>query len=334
MLLSKGRDMLNQKLFTDYFRELFRVSVTFETMSKLKDVPVIINSVYNFYNIDFQTHSFILAEPKNGIITPAEFNKHAGIIKKAEGKNVVLAMNNCTAVMRKQLINYKLSFIVPKKQMYLPELMIDLREHFNGLKVKKKHLTPAAQTVLLYHFYNKLTQPFTPADISEKLNYNKMTATRIINEFELHGLCICEKQGRKRLSRFQAERVEFWEKAFTLLRTPVLNTMYVKEFPVKIEKLLFKAGTTALSELSLIYADKLPVFAIGKGSYYANKDMFVPADFKEDAEIQLEIWSYDPGILSDKKDVDVLSLYLSMINEDDDRIQIVLDEIITGFAWK
>ena len=54
---------------------------------------------------------------------------------------------------------------------------------------------------------------------------------------------------------------------------------------------------------------------------------------KNYGDFKLEVWHYDPLLLSDTNEVDKLSLYLSTHHEDDPRVQIALRNLIDEMKW-
>jgi hypothetical protein len=46
-----------------------------------------------------------------------------------------------------------------------------------------------------------------------------------------------------------------------------------------------------------------------------------------------QVWSYSPAMVAKIKTVDVLSLWLSLKDDPDDRVQMALDELQDKFAW-
>ena len=47
----------------------------------------------------------------------------------------------------------------------------------------------------------------------------------------------------------------------------------------------------------------------------------------------IEVWKYDPALLSETGVVDKLSLYLLLKDYEDERVQIELDNMIKDIAW-
>ena len=54
---------------------------------------------------------------------------------------------------------------------------------------------------------------------------------------------------------------------------------------------------------------------------------------KEYGLFRIEIWKYDPKLLSHTGTVDKLSLYLSLKDNDDERVQIELDNLLNDIQW-
>jgi len=50
-------------------------------------------------------------------------------------------------------------------------------------------------------------------------------------------------------------------------------------------------------------------------------------------ENTVQVWRYDPHILSENGKVDKLSLYLSLRDNADDRIQIELENMLNEIKW-
>jgi hypothetical protein len=49
--------------------------------------------------------------------------------------------------------------------------------------------------------------------------------------------------------------------------------------------------------------------------------------------MEIEIWKYDPELLARKGVVDPLSLYLSLKNIKDERVEMALDTLLEKFQW-
>ncbi len=95
------------------------------------------------------------------------------------------------------------------------------------------------------------------------------------------------------------------------------------------------AGMSALSQRSLLEDDRLPTYAVSKKSLPALLDnrLFREAHGSEEATFTLEAWHYDPFVLSQHTTVDPLSLYLSLRDSPDERVQQQLETLLEGVSW-
>jgi DNA-binding MarR family transcriptional regulator len=268
--------------------------------------------------------------------TPAHLKKHLELLKQHTGLDSILVLRTIDPFLRKRLISYKVSFIVPGTQMYLPLLMIDLREYFSKSGKKSNKLSPPAQLIVLYHLNKGLEFPVTPVSLVTLFSYTKMTMSRVVDELENIGICRVEQSGKNRYAWIESEGRELWEKVKQFMRTPVKNKVYISFLQESIPTELPKAGISALSESTLLSSDDMPVYATSKENYSFLKEQqrikIVEKEF--DAQAQLEIWYYNPKTLSEQKVVDVLSLFLSLREDTDERVQIALKELLEKYKWK
>ena len=95
------------------------------------------------------------------------------------------------------------------------------------------------------------------------------------------------------------------------------------------------AGMSALSQRSLLEDDRLATYAVSKKSLPALLDnrVFRQTLGSEEATFTLEAWNYDPGVLSKHTAVDPLSLYLSLRDSPDERVQQQLETLLESVSW-
>jgi len=92
------------------------------------------------------------------------------------------------------------------------------------------------------------------------------------------------------------------------------------------------AGTTALSEASMVTDEDTPTYALRDRDVAAalsKGEMFV-LEGREEAEARLEAWKYDPWLLAENGRADRCSLYLSLRNSADERVQKEIQFLIEG----
>ena len=78
-----------------------------------------------------------------------------------------------------------------------------------------------------------------------------------------------------------------------------------------------------------------PVVALGARNWAAVKQGLQGREipFAEPGAWEIQVWSYDPNLCAADNTVDRLSLYLSLRDDRDERVEGALDEMMKGLAW-
>ena len=134
--------------------------------------------------------------------------------------NPIAVIHHIESYNRLRLVDKKISFIVPGKQMYLPALLIDLKEFGNTPIDQPLKMSPASQLLILYHLQVKTLENINLRNIAEKLNYNAMTITRSASYLDFSGLCSL-KGNREKFLQFNFSGKELWNKVEPLMTNPV-----------------------------------------------------------------------------------------------------------------
>jgi DNA-binding MarR family transcriptional regulator len=263
-------------------------------------------------------------------LSPAVLAKHLSWLAEKTGLRGIFGAVSLESFARKRLIEHKIPFIVPGNQLYLPDLGIDLRERFRKQKVKTDMLSAPAQAVLLARLLQKPpVKAWTVTGLAEGLTTTKMSMSRAVDDLEAKGLIQILPQGRQKPIEFTAGGRDLWEKALPSLASPVYKRVRLEK--TKLPGLAF-AGMSALSSLSMMAPDARQVYAISRAGW----DLLRPSVTVipvPDAPIELEIWRYDPELFSEDKTVDPLSLFLSLADEKDERIEQAFERILEEFQW-
>ena len=96
-----------------------------------------------------------------------------------------------------------------------------------------------------------------------------------------------------------------------------------------------KSGMTALAELTNLSYEGIPILAVYDRKYrhlVSSGDIRV-CDHSEDATILVEEWRYDPELLARNNTVDPLSLYLSLADDPDERVQLAVVSLLENVSW-
>jgi hypothetical protein len=314
--------------------------------SYLDSLPLYIIDTFKLYRSEIFKTEIIFAELKNNDeLSVLKIEKQAKQITNLLNQKVVVVLENVQAYSRKRLIEKGINFIVPGKQLFLPELLVDLREAYVQPRTKqaKEKLLPSAQFLLIYHITHRSQdwniQGHSFKEIAEKLSYTPMAITNAIDNLKYHELLDVEGE-KEKFIRFRFERHDLWNVALEreLLVNPVIKTVFVDEMPQDL--FLLHSNESALAEYTDLNPSKQEYYAIEKNVFYGlqKKNELVNPNENE-GKYALEVWKYNPlNLLSERPNSDMsvldpLSLYLSLKDRRDERIEIALDQIIEKFIW-
>lgn len=317
-----------------YLRETLGITVTPKPWEKCSGLPQYLRDRYRFFKMDILKNECVLmADTEEGEQTPAVICKHLGQVRSRHHVDLVYVRHAVTSYNRKRLIEHKVPFIVPGNQMYLPTLGIDLREHLKRLREKKTVFSPSTQMLILHVLWRKETDRLTPAGIAHNLGYSAMTMTRAFDELETAGIGEQSVLGKERHLRFAETGKPLWEKVLPYLNTPVRKRFYVvSSTPAGKSNL---AGQSALARYTLLAEPRIPVFAFSADEWSARMqhDNFVVLTVPEPGSFEVELWKYTPTQFASEGRVDRLSLYLSLKDNTDERVQSALDALLRGMEW-
>lgn len=320
------------------------IQLDFLPKSRLAGLPLYIRETYELLQGELYRRKLVFAYPKDLThISILQTEKQFDLLKKTF-PTVVLLMPQITAYNRQRLIEKGINFIVPGKQLFLPALLMDLRENdlADNVKRKSKTLLPSAQFLVIYHLIHRYEKwqmedhPFKA--IAEKTGYSPMAITKAVDNLNKEE--IVEVTGDKeKFIRFRLDRGELWNDLLhrKLLINPVLKKVYADDKPVKPFMLL--AGVSALPEYSDMNPSRQPNYAVDRNTFYKLQEQGSLLNLNEqEGKIGLEVWKYHPGKLAGELQtelpvVDPLSLYLSLRDHTDERVEMALDQIIEKQIW-
>jgi hypothetical protein len=330
-----------------YINQTLGTSCTSSLIEKdeLDKLPMFINEAYKLYSMPLFNKDFLLIELKNEeAFSTQQLEKHGDLIKKVFHKKIIFMLPNLAAYNRKRLIEKGINFIVPDKQLFLPELLIDLRESDFKPRAKQKNdkLLPSAQFLVIYHILHRYNdwkiENHSFKEIAKKLHYTAMAITNAIESLKYHEVVTVEGEKEKYI-KFKLDRHELWGylTEYNLLINPVLKTVYVDELPK--DTYMLHTNASALPEYTNLNPSKQKYYAIEKTIFYGlqkNNTLVNINDYE--GNYALEVWKYNPYTLveemaNDLSVVDPLSLYLSLKDNQDERIEMALEQIIENFIW-
>ncbi len=265
-----------------------------------------------------------------------QVDQHAKRLRELLQAPVIIALPEVTPGERKQLIAHGVAFVVPDRQLFAPQMGVILTERFGAAPRREHELASPATQALLVWFLNHhpITETWHPFEEAATLGYAGMTATRAIRELLQFNLFELEVRGRAKYLKLNGSRRDLWEKAKPHLRTPVLRTMWTYDRRILEVTGARRAGESALARLTMLNEPQQQVVAMTAEAGQRARQAGIFFEPREIADgIAVQVWRYEPGMQAKEKTVDPLSLWLSLRDNRDDRIQMALDEIEEKFLW-
>lgn len=321
--------------FKQYLHETLGAEVCPTPWDESTDLPFFLRNLYTFFKVRLLGDSCLLMLDRNEQEqSPATVRKHMDQVETKWGGEVVYVRERVTAYNRKRLIEHKLPFVVPGNQMYLPMLGIDLREHFKKLRTETHKFSPSTQALVIHVLlYGTTKRIFTPVEMAGRLGYSAMTMTRAFNELESADLGDIFLEGRERCARFVESAKDTWAKAQPFLRSPVKKRLHIE--PLNTDPPGLRAGLTALADYTMLAEPANPIIALSGEDWKSLRQHHRVNEFPspEPGALEIEVWSYAPSLFAKGKLVDRLSLYLSLKESQDERVEAVLEEMMKELPW-
>jgi hypothetical protein len=317
-----------------YLRSTLHIDVSVSPCDGAGRMPVFLVHRYRFYEGRIAGHPCLFMGPLNGAdMTPLDIARHVSLVRQAFEGLVVFAASHVSSAVRARLLTQGVAFVVPGNQLYIPQLAMDLREHFRAPeRTRGDHLSPVAQAVLFDHVLRRSNEIATPSAIAEQLHYSAMSVGRAFDELSARKLASVERRGREKILTFNAAPRALIETSRTLLRTPVRGrrgVRFTREHPP-----FMWAGETALAALTDLNPPRVPTFAIEGANWTMvfAKSGIDECNESEEAEAFIETWRYNPRSLSKGHTVDPLSLYAAYWDHEDERVAQAAAQLLERIA--
>ena len=316
-----------KNLLESYLSDILGIQITIHRWKEQNKLPFFLTITYDFDEMLLLGHPCLLMiAKKDAAVTPAKISKHQGLVQKQWSGLCIYIPNEISAYNRKRLMAHQIPFIVPGNQLYLPDLGMDLREHYQKLRNPIKHFSPATQVVVIHALVCGIQAHFTPSELVKTLGYTLMTMTRAFDELETANIGEVKRKGKERWWQFKRSKEELWNQTKPLMKTPVKKqTWAIHKKPIAI------AGLSALAHYSMLSTPARPTYAIGVDQWKIWKQEGVEECLSaDDALFDLEIWHYNPDLFLSTRShiIDPFSLYLSLDSKADERIESALSEMM------
>ncbi len=300
---------------------IFGIPIKYEQWNKENSLPLYISGSYDFQVAVIDTQKCIMLILKDEPATIPALKKHIKRIQEVDNLPVVLVLPTVSSYRRKSLVENKIPFVTDK-QVYLPFMGTLLVEEKEPEKEVKKFMFSTQQLVLLYLYSEK--QRLYMAEATERLPFTAMTLSRAVKQLEAVGLFTVTKDGVNKVIEAKYDKFELFEKIKRYFSSPVRTVGYLEKLKVTADMVF--AGETALSEKTMLNPNRIQTYAIYHKLF--DKRQLVKELVDPDKQIRLEVWEYDPKQFGNGNVADSLSVVLSFIENEDERIEAVIEELL------
>ena len=278
---------------------------------------------FAYYTAVFNRQDLCFIQTKNrDTLSPLKYRNVAKQIETVTAMPVVALTESLPYRERERFISQGVYFVVSDKYAFLPSLIANVK-----VKEKKQQpsgLTPAAQYLLLYCFLENSNTVLTIRQLETLLPYNYLAIARALVNLEDLQLCKTKKDdlGTKTVY-FEHDKRKLWEKAQKYLSSPVKRIVYSD---IRPEGRFCISGINALSHYSRLNPEQYDTLAIWDRDFPELSTQYNEIE----GNYKIEIWKYPVSMpcMSNSKIVDPLSLYLSLKNEPDARVEKELKKLI------
>lgn len=337
MLLDVDELLLDKlaKAVETYLEQVLGEVSRVDEFSRAAALPFYLQDRYLFGKLAIAGTPCVLMLARNEVQdTPAVVRKHLQAVRQEVTEPVVYVVERLSSYNRKRLIEQRVPFVVPNKQMYLPMLGIDLREQFSlPADDGDNPLGAVAQVLLLRELFQTGASASTAGELAESLEYSAMTIGRAFAELADRRLAEVERIGRGKHLVFAHRGLAMWEQVKKHLNSPVRKSIWVEDINGDIPAPA--AGGTALAHYTTLGEPRYRVIAINAREWPGQKELLHLNELphRADHELQVELWRYNPRLIKEGACVDELSLWLSVKDSEDERVAMAADELLGEMKW-
>jgi DNA-binding MarR family transcriptional regulator len=327
------------RMVEDYLHEVLGSARTAaQPWSRATELPYFLQDAFRFFELELLAHPVVLAISNSDLPPPlSELRVWLDKVRAVASQPVIYVTQALASYERRRLIEHKVPFVVPGNQLYLPDLGLDLREHFRQHRTTPAALSPATQAILIAALLKQPWQAeWQPSLIATQLGYTPMTLSRAVKELTAAKLATTRTVHRARWLLMEQSAQQIWEQARPMLRTPVKRTVWgaTAEMRISPAQRFRSAGLSALATHSMLVPPAWPVCAVSVEEWRSALDTGIQEVAQPGEGVsEWQVWSYSPSLWADAATVDPLSLTLSLQDTSDERVQLALEELKRHFPW-
>ena len=305
----------------EYITKTLGLNVAQKPWKYFQEMPYYIQDAFRIDKVTLEKIEALFIYPKIELEHISALKKQIARIQKMEPIPVVIVLQTISRYRRDALIAAKIPFVVPGKQLYLPFIGTYMQERFDPEDIKMEKFQPATQVLFFYYLYRNQRELYTSQAVKD-LGYSAMTISRATKQLVQTGYFLESKHGVQKVLAGTADRKALFEKMRGALINPIRRRTSVKWIDITDQCLI--AGDSALARKTMLNDNMFRYYAVD-GKVQCKE---LPYAMDANTDVNLELWKYDPKLLSQGEMVDVLSLAMSFEDEEDERIQEAVEDLL------
>lgn len=268
----------------------------------------------------------ILAFAKAGQrYTPVSVAKQLATGREALGSPFVYVPRELGTHDIPRLIAANVPYVMAKRSLFLPEVGLTVTRALESPVLREKFSAPA-QLLVLGYMLKKWDGVMTIGDGEKRTGFSSASIVHAFQEIDHFGAGERLRGANGTTAQVRLKPAhEIWEACRHRFFNPCKRTVGVAAQPAGSAV----AGVDALARISSLNEDVPTCFALPLKGFRARGIAGLPPS---SAPCQLQLWLYQPTALGGDG-IDPASLFLSLQDEPDDRVQIELDKLQATFKW-
>ena len=310
----------------DILKDIFGLQVEYERWNKQGALPMYIAGSYDFLIAILNGCRCIVLSPTEELVTIPALKKQIKRIQEIENVPVVIKLPSISPYKRKKMIANGVSFITGK-QVFMPFLgMFLAQESESFLEVNK--LMFSTQQLALMYLYNNSKKLYV-SRATRKLPFTAMTMSRAVKQLEATRLFYTTRDGVNKVIESHYSGKELFEKIKEYMTSPVRKIGYLNKTEITADMVL--AGDSALAEMTMLNPNRVMTYAVY--TKFFDKGKLVNELIDPYEQVRVELWEYDPRLFSENNMADRLSVVLSLAENEDERVEEAIEELLEG-VWR
>ena len=280
---------------------------------------------YHFEEVSIAGYSCLFIKPQDKLAPMSALKKHIDILRKQIDWPVVFELEEISSYRKTAFIEGRIPFVVPGRQLYLPFIGVVQRERGDAepSDASVEKLIPSAQMLLFYLILENCRDIFV-SEAARRFDMTPMSISRAAIQLERAGLVRRESRGVRKYMISDDEPGALFKKALPFLINPVRKVVFIKRDDMR--EGLFDAGLSALSKRGMLNPPAAAVYGTVQSDTAFKTRMNELID--DSGYAVLEIWKYDPTLITRENEADPLSLYMSLAHIKDERVEQALEDML------